>query len=137
MIFSSTSFTPARFYSKLSLHVETYPYGYKWTLGIGQRSVAKGPSKRISPVEVPLPAGELPIVRSVPIKMGPPARRSEPGLAVCDAPPTWILELLSLWAQPQNDAFDDFGNEDFQRYPLEFAVGGNGDKTLKGGEGDE
>ena|SRR5271166_1182580 len=60
MIFSSTSFTPARFYSKPSLHVETYPYGYKCTLGIGQRSMAMGPSKHISAVEVPLLAGDLP-----------------------------------------------------------------------------
>ena len=37
----STSFTPARFYSKTSLHVETYPYGDKCTLGIGQRSAVK------------------------------------------------------------------------------------------------
>jgi hypothetical protein len=51
--------------------------------------------------------------------------------------PRSVYELLTLWAQPQNKAFDDFGNENPQRYPLEFAVGGNGDETLKGGEGDE
>jgi hypothetical protein len=44
---------------------------------------------------------------------------------------------LRPWTQPQNNAFNDFGNENLQRYLLEFAVGGNGDKTLKGGEGDE
>ena len=44
---------------------------------------------------------------------------------------------VALWTQTQNNAFDDFGNENLQRYPFEFAVGGNGDKTLKGGEDDE